>query len=361
MELALDLVRGADGPPQSLVQHAQHGLDRGLGHVDVAAGLHDLLVDHGRDLLHAVLLGAVELEGLAGGRVVVADDLEGLADVDGVHRPEALGHVVGGQDVGGAGQTVEKAVLEAEHGRGPHDGGLGEDVAGDGLAVVLCLVEVRGRVRVDGVRGDVDVAVDVVLGDGRGDAVGALDVDVLEVEVLGRVVAADQVEDHVRVAHALLNAVGVAQVVLGEDDAAQVAGDLEMALGHLLAVGDHDGASCACQTVDNVSSQESSGTEDGRRVSSQRAAAASGPEYGLAGARDGDILLDAAAGLLRQGDGGFGEEPGGGPASNHCESGEWLTASQWLCSSSSCLYTVKPIEYRELCQKSGSSLSFPGR
>jgi hypothetical protein len=190
------------------------------------------------------------------------------------------------------------------------------------------------------VRGDVDEAVDVVLCDGRGDAVGALDVDVLEVEVLGRVVAADKVEDHVRVAHALLNAVGVAQVVLGEDDAAQVARHLEMALGHLLAEGHHDGASLARESVDNVSSQESGGSEHGRRVSSQRAAAASGPEYGLAGAGNGDILLDAATGLLWQRDGGFGEKPGGRPAGEHCESGEWLPGRQWLCSSSSCVYTA---------------------
>lgn len=337
VELALDLVGGADGPPESLVQHAEHGLDHRLGHVDVAAGLHDFLVDQRGDLLHAVLLGAVELEGLAGGAVVVADDLEGFADVNGVDGPEALGHVVGGEDVGGAGQAVQEAVLETEHGRRPDDGGLGEDVAGDLLAVVLGLVELGWRVGVDRVGGDVDEAVDVVLGHGGGNAVGALDVDVLEVEVLGRVVAANQVEDHVRVAHALLNALGVAQVVLGEDHAAQVTGDLEMALGHLLAEGHDDGASCARESVDDVSAQEAGGTEDGGGVAAERAAAASNADYGLAGASDGNVLLDAAAGGGVERDGGFGEaveQPGRGPSVGHCgvcageRSGE-VCAGQW--------------------------------
>lgn len=321
VELALDLVGGAQRPPEGLVEHAHHGLDHRLRQVDVAAGLHDFLVDHLRDLLHAVLLGSVKLEGLAGGRVVVADHFESLTDIDNMDGPEALGHVVCGEDVGGTCKTVEEAVLEAEHGCGSDDGGLGEDVAGDLLAVVLGLVELRGRVGVDRVRGDVNEAVDIVLGHGGSNTVGTLDVDVLKVEVLGGVVAASQVEDHVGVAYALLNAVGVAQVVLGEDNAAQVSRDLEMALGHLLAEGHDDGASCARKPVDDISAQEAGGTEDSGSVATQRAAAARDADYGLAGACDGDVLLDAAARLDGERDGGFGEaieQARRGPSVGHC-------------------------------------------
>lgn len=312
VELALNLVGGAEGPPQSPVQDTKKGLHHGFGQVDVTALLDDLTVDKLRNLLHAVLLGAVELEGLAGGRVVVADLLECLTDVDDVDGEEALGHVVCGEDVGRSGQTVQKTVLEAEHGRRPDDGGLREDLTGDALGVVLRLEELGRVFRMHGVRRDVDEAVDVVLGHGGGNAVGALDMDVLEVEVLGGVVAASKVEDHVGVAHALLNAVGVAQVVLSENDAAEVTGDLKMALAHLLAEGHHDGTSCASESVHDISSQEPSGTEDGGCVATQRAATAGDANNRLAGACDGNVL-EVAAGLDGEGRGGLGqagEQPG---------------------------------------------------
>ncbi|KAJ8109671.1 hypothetical protein OPT61_g7294 [Boeremia exigua] len=91
------------------------------------------------------------------------------------------------------------------------------------------------------------VAVDVVLCDGLGDALGALDVDVGQVEVLGGVVATNEVVDNVRVPHALLDRRRVAQIHFHEDDAAQVSGDLEVALGHLLAEGHNDAAQEACR------------------------------------------------------------------------------------------------------------------
>jgi hypothetical protein len=107
-----------------------------------------------------------------------------------------------------------------------------------------------------------------------------------------------------------------------------------MALGHLLAEGHDDGAAGARESVHNVSSQETGGTEDGRGMASQRAAAACNADYGLAGAGDGDVLLDATAGLDGERDGGFGEaikQPGRGPSVGHCGvSGEVWQDCQWL-------------------------------
>lgn len=89
----------------------------------------DVAVDNVRQLGHGVLLRAKELKGLAGRAVVVGDGLQGLADVDNVHGAEALRHVVGREEVGDAGELEEEAVFEAEHGRGAHDRGFGEDEA----------------------------------------------------------------------------------------------------------------------------------------------------------------------------------------------------------------------------------------
>lgn len=91
-----------------------------------------------------------------------------------------------------------------------------------------------------------DVAVDIVLGDGLGDSLGPFDVDILETEVLGGIVAADEVVDDVRVPDTGFDRLGVAQIVFDEDDAAEIAGHLEMALGHLLTEGNDDLTSLAC-------------------------------------------------------------------------------------------------------------------
>lgn len=46
-----------------------------------------------------------------------------------VHRPVALLHVVGSEDVGRTSELVKEVVLETEHGRGADDGGLRVDRA----------------------------------------------------------------------------------------------------------------------------------------------------------------------------------------------------------------------------------------
>lgn len=91
-------------------------------------------------------------------------------------------------------------------------------------------------------------------------------------DILGRIVSANQVQDNVRVPDASLDGSRVVKVVfldgrscsriLGKwarrtssdmtydkDDAAEVSRHLEMALGHLLAVGNDDGATLAGYAV----------------------------------------------------------------------------------------------------------------
>ncbi len=51
--------------------------------------------------------------------------------------PIALLHVVGGEDVHDAGQSEQKVILEAEHGRGSDNGSLREDVSHNLLGPAL--------------------------------------------------------------------------------------------------------------------------------------------------------------------------------------------------------------------------------
>ena len=52
-----------------------------------------------------------------------------------------------------------------------------------------------------------------------------------------------------------------------EDDLSKITSNLEMALGHLLTVRNDNCASLPGETVDNISSQETSSSEDGNGVS----------------------------------------------------------------------------------------------
>jgi hypothetical protein len=116
-----------------------------------------------------------------------------------VDGPEALLHVVGSEDVANLGQLVEEVVLETEHGSGTDDGGLGVDVADDFLtpglySSVSCtrvscsnLPQITdlgsevlgGRVPAGIVGGNVNEAVDIVLGDSIRDALNTVHMDIL--------------------------------------------------------------------------------------------------------------------------------------------------------------------------------------
>jgi hypothetical protein len=58
-----------------------------------------------------------------------------------------------------------------------------------------------------------DVAVNVVLGDSLNDSLGSLNVDILEAEVLGGIIAADEVIDDVGVPDTGFDGLGIVQVV----------------------------------------------------------------------------------------------------------------------------------------------------
>merc|ERR1712054_320865 len=219
-ELALDLV-GRDRPPvEVLVEETSHGFQDGLGDVDVTALLVDLLVDHAGNLRELVLLGTVQLKGLRGRRVVVQHLLQGRTNVNGVNRPELLLPVVGSKEVQDTGQLEEDVVLETKDGRRSDNCRLREDVPGNLLTTSLGSVELGRGVGVGAVGGNVDEAINVVLRHRFRDPLGSLDMDVLQSEVLGRVIAADQVVNNVGMADASFDRVRVAQVVLHKNDPA---------------------------------------------------------------------------------------------------------------------------------------------
>lgn len=266
-ELTLNLVTGKDRPPKSLVKESGSWLEDSLWHVDVSAVLVDFLVDQLSDLGCGIVLWSVELVCLRGSVVVLEHFLQSVSDINGMHWPVALLHVVGSEKVGNTSQLVEKTILKTEHWCWPDDSSLWEDAADDLLSSRLSSEELGWRVWVCVVGRNVNEAIDVVLGDGISNSLSALNVDILEVEVLRWVAAADQVVDNIGVADTLLQGLGVTQVVLHEDNASKITRDLEMSLGHLLAVWDNDGASLSRKSIHDISSKESSCSENSRGVS----------------------------------------------------------------------------------------------
>ena len=169
---------------------------------------------------------------------------------------------------------MEEVIFETKQGRGPHYGRFGEDGAGHLLTLILRSIELGGGVGVYGVRGYLDEAVDVIFRYCVSDAFGSCDVDVVEAEVFRGPVAADEVVDYVAVPDALFNRGGVAEVHFEEDDAAEVAGDFEVAFGHFFAVGDYYCVARACESVYDVPAQEACCAEDGCSVAAKGGATA---------------------------------------------------------------------------------------
>jgi hypothetical protein len=138
-ELALDIIGAVRRPPE-LVQGSSQRLRDSLGKVDARLLLQDHTVDQVRNLLLGVLSRTVKLKGCAGGVVVVGNGLEGAANVDNVHGEELLLPVVGAQHVAAAGERVQKPVLESVHGSRTNDGCLGEDGTRLNLTLALIIV-----------------------------------------------------------------------------------------------------------------------------------------------------------------------------------------------------------------------------
>lgn len=290
-ELSLDLVGRVGGPPDVLGQLGV-GLVQSLGQLDVSHVLSQGLGNHLDDLLLGELLGAVQLKGLAHGGVVEADSLESGSHVDHVHGVGGLLVLVGGNQAGRSGHSVqEPLVLSSKHGGGSNNGRPGHNLLGDLLSETLGVVELGGRVDL-GVEGrHVDVSGNVVFLDGLSDSSGSLHVHVVVVEVLGLVLSANQVDDNVRVSHGLVDGLQVSQIHLQKVDHSQVSGHLEMSLGHLLSVGHHHGGSVLGQLGGQVGSQEAVGSEDSGGVAgSRRPSSGTLGNEGLSGPCDVDVL-----------------------------------------------------------------------
>ena len=86
VELALNLIGRHDGPPKSLVQDTGNGLEKHLGHIDVAPPLVDFAVNHLRDFSGSVGLGTVKLKSLGSSVVVEEHLLKSLANIDHLKR-----------------------------------------------------------------------------------------------------------------------------------------------------------------------------------------------------------------------------------------------------------------------------------
>jgi len=130
-----------------------------------------------------------------------------------MNGPVSLLHVVGREKVGDASQTDQEVILKTKDGRRPYDGRLGEDAPGYLLSPSLGGKEAGLGVGVGVVGGHVDVAVDVVLGHGLDNPLCSLNVDILQAEVLGRVIPADEVIDNIGMSNARFDGLGVSQIV----------------------------------------------------------------------------------------------------------------------------------------------------
>jgi hypothetical protein len=103
--------------------------------------LDNFTVNNLGNLGQAVILWTIKFVRLTSSAVVQGNLLESTADINAVHRPESLLHVVRYQHVGGLGQSVEQAVFESECGCRSYNCGLWEDLASNLLGLPFCAVE----------------------------------------------------------------------------------------------------------------------------------------------------------------------------------------------------------------------------
>jgi len=85
-----------------------------------------------------------------------------------------------------------------------------------------------------------DETINIILGNSLSNPLDAFNIDIKKTEVLGGIVATDQVEDHVRVTNALFYRLGVAKVEFDKGDSPKVARDLEMSFTHFISVRNYD-------------------------------------------------------------------------------------------------------------------------
>lgn len=259
-EHALDLIRRNGGPVDVLTESGQELVDL-LGEVDLFEFVQGGFLDHGVDLGHGVLLGAVQFVGFAGCRVVVSHDFERGGNVEHRDRAQLFLIVVRREDSSLTGNAVKEVVAGTVHDGGSHNGHIGDDFADGDLAKGLGAVEFGGRVDVGVESGDVDEAGDIVLFDSGGDTAGTLDMDVFVREVLGWVFAAHEVVDDIRVLDGVLDRLNISKIHFDKVDNAEVTSNLQVTLLHFFSEGHDCDGTFTCQARDKVAAEETVGAK----------------------------------------------------------------------------------------------------
>ena len=95
--------------------------------------------------------------------------------------------------------------------------------------------ELRGRVLVCIIRRDMNEPVHVVLCDSLCYSLCSLDMDIIETEVLGGLLPANQVEDDVGMPYAFFDGLCVPQIIFHERHSSQITHDLQVSLRHLFS------------------------------------------------------------------------------------------------------------------------------
>eukprot|EP00038_Savillea_parva_P007681 m.171823 g.171823 ORF g.171823 m.171823 type:complete len:355 (+) comp13430_c0_seq1:145-1209(+) len=237
-----DFIRQPDGP---------HWLPDGVTHI----------LAH---LRHRVRTGSRQLVRRAHGcgvRDGGDNSLRHVTNVDGTLQGVAIvgqrkrsGHLVNGS------KAVEKVVLIPNHDSGAQNRGVGEFLTHGKLAKALGLEKRILRCRIRAERRNVNQAGSPCLCSGACDNAGAVDVDIVERKVAGRMLLHGHVDDNVRVLHRVCHCLGIQKLVLWKVDLSQVAHHAKMSNAELTASEwANDLRSDLSKPVDSVARQEGAG------------------------------------------------------------------------------------------------------
>lgn len=97
--------------------------------------------------------------------------------------PVSLLHVIGSEDVGNSGKSVQKPVLKSEHRGWPDDSSLGENGSCNVFTLSLGPEEFRRGVKTSVIGGNMDVSVNVIFGNRFHNSFCSFNVDILVREV----------------------------------------------------------------------------------------------------------------------------------------------------------------------------------
>lgn len=292
---ALDLI-GAESLPWEKIHGLGHQAGNGLGNVEVTDIQVGGLLDVVQQLLVGVLLITDELKGLANGVLAIEHQVHSTGNIRDVNGADlGVTAVNADRKTTAHGETGKEAILLTVHGRGADNGGAGEDAANELLTLGLGAQETGGRVD-GGVHGrHLDEAVNLVLLGELGNNTGSLNMDVREREVASLIITAEQVVNGVRVTNGSLQGVLVAEVNLHGDNLSKITHDLQVAHIILIAVGDNNVSALASETVDQVTSKESSAAKNSDDVSvGRRASTTTGADNGASSLGRNDQIMREA-------------------------------------------------------------------